>query len=914
MLITSSHAGRLFPYLKVCKRLALQVALSLFFTMIVYAQSNPISGRITNANGAPMQGVNITVKGKSAGATTNANGDFTINASNGDILVISNIGFRSLEVKVTGNQPVQVALESAITELTTVVVGSRSLRPRTTIESPVPVDVINSKDLMATGQIEPTQQLAFNAPSFSSNRQTVSDGTDHIDPASLRSLGPDQVLVLVNGKRRYNTALVNINGTVGKGSVGTDLNAIPTSAIERIEVLRDGAASQYGSDAIAGVINVVLKKQTGTHVFAHAGQHFAGDGGTLQLGINQGWKLGKRGGILNATVEFRDRARTNRAGDFLGTVYTSDVAKDEDTIAQRGFSRKDNMFIGSAKQMNVYGELNLELPLNANNTRFYATAMYSHRNGEAAGLYRYPKQALTGQVVRALYPDGFLPLIETTIGDKSVIAGIKGKTRSAWNWDVSSVFGGNSFQFEVSNSNNASMGTNSPREFDCGKISFHQSTTNVDFSKDFGSKMNLNSFNVAIGAELRFDQYKIEAGQEESWKKYDQGGLAGGAQVFPGFQPTNEVDESRSIVSTYVDLESDITDKFLVNIAGRFERYSDFGTALAGKLALRYKLTDWIAIRGAVSNGFRAPSMHQYFFSNISSIFTVTNTGLVQNNTLTVRNNDQIAKALGIPELKEETSVNYSLGLTTQLGKRVSLTVDAYQIKIDNRIVLAGPFRRDSAIVDQALTDGGISRDVRVVQAFSNIIDTKTQGLDVILTMNPKTRKGDLDITLAANFNKTTIEEVNGTEKIPAVPNATGNYFFFDRIEQSRILHGNPKSKISLGVAYQLKKIGANVRVTHFGEVSFWNTNPNLDETYEARAVTDASINYFIIPAVRVTIGANNIFDVYPQKLKWFREANGDTGNRYYANTGEGRFVYSRNATQFGMNGGYYYITVGLNL
>jgi iron complex outermembrane receptor protein len=273
-----------------------------------------------------------------------------------------------------------------------------------------------------------------------------------------------------------------------------------------------------------------------------------------------------------------------------------------------------------------------------------------------------------------------------------------------------------------------------------------------------------------------------------------------------------------------------------------------------------------------------------------------------------------VAKALGIPELKEETSVNYSLGITSRLGKWATLTIDAYQININNRIVLAGPFRRDSANVNQALNDAQIDKEVRVVQAFSNIIDTKTRGLDVILSMNPKTRKGNLNIVLAANFNKTTIEKVNGTGKIPAVPNGLGNYPFFDRIEMSRIEHGTPKEKVSLSVAYQLKKIGANVRTTYFGEVKFWNTNPALDESYDPRTVTDASINYYIIPAVRVTIGANNIFDVYPQKLKWFRDGNGDKNNIFYGNTSEGRFVYSRNATQFGMNGGYYYVTVGLSL
>jgi iron complex outermembrane receptor protein len=868
-----------------------------------------ITGKVTNTKGEPLPGVSIVIKGKSGGASTNAAGNFTIEADEGDVLVISIIGFKTKEITVGSQQEISIELEETIAELTTVVVGSRSLRPRTNVESPVPVDVISSKDLLATGQIEPTQQIQFTAPSFVSNRQTIADGTDHVDPASLRGLGPDQVLVLVNGKRRYNTALVNINGTVGKGSVGTDLNSIPASAIERIEVLRDGAASQYGSDAIAGVINVVLKKKTGTQVFAHAGQQYAGDGGNLQLGINHGFKLGNKGGILNITGEVRRREPTNRAGEYLGTVFSNNASQDSALIAQNGgWDRKNNMFIGNSKQLNAYGEVNLEVPIASGNTKFYATGMYSYRKGKAAGFYRYPKQ--TSQVVAQLYPRGFLPYIESTINDRSGIIGFRGKTKNAWNWDASTTYGGNQFKFEVTNSNNASMGAASPTEFDCGKLAFRQSTTNVDFSKDFGSKLNLSSFNVAVGAEMRFDMFKITAGQEESWRNYDpNSGKVGGAQVFPGYQPSNEVDETRSVVSTYVDVESDITEKFLVNVAGRFEHYSDFGNALAGKLALRYKILDALSIRGAISNGFRAPSIHQYYFNNTSTQFQIIGGTLSPSNTLTVRNNSDIAKALGIPDLKEETSVNYSLGITAKPG-RVSLTIDAYHIDIKNRILLAGPFRRSNTTVNTVLNNAGISGDVQVVQAFSNIINTRTQGLDVILATSPKVGKGTLDLTLAANFNETKIKKVKGTENIPAVPDSVGNYFFFDRAEQSRVELANPKNKISLSANYQFKKIGALVRVTRFGEVSSWNPDPRLDETYEAKFVTDASISYSIIPQVRVTIGANNIFDVYPDKLKWFRDGKGDKSNIYYSNTSDGRFVYSRNATQFGMNGGYYYINL----
>jgi iron complex outermembrane receptor protein len=456
------------------------------------------------------------------------------------------------------------------------------------------------------------------------------------------------------------------------------------------------------------------------------------------------------------------------------------------------------------------------------------------------------------------------------------------------------------------------MGTNTPTDFYCGKLSFRQSTTNVDFSKDFGSKLNLSSFNVAIGAEMRFDMFKITPGQEESWRNYDST-KAGGAQVFPGYQPANAVDETRSVMSTYVDVESDITEKFLVNVAGRFEHYSDFGNALAGKLALRYKILDALSIRGAISNGFRAPSIHQYYFNNTSTQFQLVNGTLTASNTLTVRNNDPIAKALGIPELKEETSVNYSLGITAKPGRNVSLTVDAYRIDINNRILLAGPFRRTHPIVGPILNTAGIPGDVQVVQAFANFIDTKTQGLDIILSVHPQVSKGSLDLTLAANINETKIKKVKGTESIPATPDSVGNYFFFDRAEQSRVELANPKNKISASANYQYKKIGFMVRLTRFGEVSSWNPNPGLDETYDSRIVTDASFSYNILPQVRVTIGANNAFDIYPEKLKWFRDGKKDKANPYYANTSDGRFVYSRNATQFGMNGGYYYISLSAN-
>lgn len=878
-----------------------------------YGAVLPIKGKVTDSNGSGLPGVSVSIKNSPKGTITDVNGNFELDAKAEDILVFSFIGFKSVESPVGGNTSLTIVLQESAALLGEVqVVGSRSTQIRTSTETVAPIDVITAKDLQLTGQVEPTQQIQFTAPSFVSNRQTVADGTDHIDPASLRGLGPDQVLVLVNGKRRYNTSLVNINGTVGKGSVGTDLNAIPASAIERIEVLRDGAASQYGSDAIGGVINIVLKKQLGTTVNTHIGQQYVGDGRTFSLGVNHGIKIGK--GVLSLTADFRDRDSTNRAGTFLGTVFNSDVTKDEALIAANGgWNRENNMQVGNSKQRNIQLAANLEMPVGAGKTKFYMNAMYGNRNGKGSGFYRYPKQ--TTQVVASIYPKGFLPNIESIINDKSVLAGLKGAFGEGWNWDLSSTYGGNSFRFDVTNSNNASLGAQSPTAFYAGTIKFNQSTSNFDISKDFGKQMNLKSFNLALGTEFRVDNFIIEAGDEASWKNYDPtSGKVGGAQVFPGYQPDNALNKKRNVAGVYADIETDLTNKLLVNAAGRFENYSDFGSAFAGKLAVRYKFADAFSVRGTLSNGFRAPSLHQTFFNNTSTQFQLINGATVPSNTLTIRNDSPIARALGIEELKAEKSVNYALGITSRPIQRLSITVDAYQIDIRDRIILAGPFRRTNAVVGPILTAAGVDAAVGVAQAFANNINTSTRGIDIIASTSPRLSNGTLEITFAANFNKTTITDVIGTSKISATPDANGNYFFFDRTEQGRIEMGNPRNKQTISFNYKVGKIGANLRSTRFGQVSSLNANPLLDDSYGAKTLTDLSLNYSITPALRATVGANNLFNIYPDKLKWFREGNGDKTNTNYGLTSDGRFMYSRNATQFGMNGGYYYLNLNFSI
>jgi iron complex outermembrane recepter protein len=883
-----------------------------FITSFAVAQSSTLRGTVKDANGLPLAGASVILDGTKRGTTTDGSGNYELKVAPGThTLVISYVGV------VTQRKQVTVAA-GAVTENNfemlnsgelnrVIVVGSRSATSRSSTQTPVPVDVITSRELTLTGQVEPTQMINFVAPSYNSSRQTVADGTDHIDPATIRGLGPDQTLVLVNGKRRYNTALLNVNGTVGRGSVGTDLNAIPAAAIERVEVLRDGASSQYGSDAIAGVINIVTKKNaTGTTLYGHWGKHYAGDGEVQQIGLNKGMSLGKKGGYFNVSADIRHRDPTNRSGDYTGTVYTNNVPLDEQLIAQNGFSRKNNMHIGNSELYNYGALVNMGFPF-SKNFQFLLTAGYNYRNGKAAGFYRYPKQ--TSQVIAELYPNGFLPEIHSIIRDKYVTFGFEGKLGGNWNWDISQAMGGNSFRFDVTNSNNASqyaLKAAAPTEFYAGKLLFSQYTSNLNISRDFGTQLGLKSFNLAFGGEYRTDNYSIQPGEEASYLNYaPSSGRVGGAQVFPGFQPANAVDAKRSVYGGYVDIETDITDKLLLNGAGRYEHYEDYGSSFAGKFAIRYQLIKPLAIRAAVSNGFRAPSMHQRYFSAISTVFIQTNSGLQPFQQGTFRNNSLVAAAFGIPSLDAETSTNYSLGLTSKLAKnKLSITVDGYLIDIDNRIVLSSSFRRfnapEATAVNNILSQYPDLADVSSVIFFTNAVDTRTKGIDAIISFTDKLGNGQFALTAAANFNET---KVQGDARVSTITDPALKARLFARDERGRIEEAQPRHKISLNFNYKVGKATFNVRSTRFGKVSTRDPgNPLLDEFFGHKNVTDASIGYKFANFANITIGANNIGNTYPDKLKNF------------GNTGEGRFVYSRAATQFGFNGGYYYTSLVFEL
>jgi iron complex outermembrane receptor protein len=703
-------------------------------TLSLYAQGvkGIVRDAITN-QGLP--GTSVVVEGRSSGTATDNNGGYVLRLVSGSYKVkVSSIGYETttVNVSVSGTEftVLDVNLkESSSTLQEIAVIGSRSATARTNIQTATPVDVISTKELKSFGQVDVSQILNFVAPSFSSNRQTVTDGTDHIDPASLRGLGPDQVLVLLNGKRRHTSSLVNINGSVGRGSVGTDMNVIPVAAIERIEVLRDGAAAQYGSDAIAGVINIVLKKgYTGTTASLTYGSNITTmnyttptlgsttptnysksitDGQVLQFDFSKGFRLGKEGS-LTVAGQYNDRGRTSRTGlDNAPTIYlganggfpgtpagqdqnvfrTKLIANDAALASSRNYNR-ENMIFGNSSARNYGIFINGGIPLDEK-SEIYFSGGYTYRTGQGFGNNRVPV-ARNQQPLKAdgslFYQDGFLPGIESDIYDRSFIGGYKTKI-GEWSMDISNVYGNNTFQFSVFNSGNAALPATDAQQtsFNAGKLSFTQNTFNVDFSRNFQKIGNFNYINLAFGGEVRIEKFKITAGELNSYfgaalqrptaplvangPAQGTATAAPGSQIFPGYQPSDETDKTRNNAAVYADFEAE-KGKLLFGLAARYENFSDFGSTVNGKISARLQITDGIALRGAASTGFRAPSLHQRYFQNTSTQFI---NGL-PSNTLTVNNDNDIArKTVGVDALRPEKSINYSVGVTAKLGNSATL-------------------------------------------------------------------------------------------------------------------------------------------------------------------------------------------------------------------------------------------------
>jgi iron complex outermembrane receptor protein len=816
------------------------------------------------------------------------------------ILLLSPLGFLFAQEKPTDTQ----TDSTKVYQLQEVqIVGSRNTR-RTVVNSAVPIDVIDIKSVTTqSGKIEINELLQYLAPSFNANKQSGSDGADHVDPATLRGLGPDQTLVLINGKRRHQSSLVNLFGTRGRGNTGTDLNSIPAAAIKRIEILRDGAAAQYGSDAIAGVINIVLNDNVnelngvvtyGAYSTKADGDFLEGtpntpgytldqsgngntygsdkkfDGNSLKASLNYGRKIGKEGGFINVTGEYLSKDKTLRPGyDF-----------------RKGF--------GEAEIKGINLMANFALPI-TDNIEFYA---FGGRNNRDTDAYAFTRND-GGSLIPTIYPKGYTPRITSKIIDNSIVGGFRTKT-NGWKIDLSNAFGQNIFDYTIKGSINASLLDNSPSEFDAGGFSLSQNTTNLDFSKNF--KTVLNGLNLAFGGEYRIEKYKINAGETASWATYDITGAIitnptlqiiptipnpdydptdpdspltfttpGGSQGFPGFSPKNEVNEKRTSSAFYADVELDASKEFLLSTAIRYENYSDFGNTLNIKYAYRLKLSDEINMRGSWSTGFRAPSLAQIYFNTNFTNFNSLGATVV----LLSANNSEVTKSFGVNELNEEKSKNASVGFTGKFG-RFTATIDGYLINIKDRIVLTGYFDATS-----------LGLNVDKAQFFVNGVDTETKGLDMVLSYKRTIHDIKFGATLVGNINNMKINKVKNGDLDEST--------FFGKREKAFLLASAPKNKFGLNLNVERKWFDAGLAFTRFSKVILVDYLDE-DDVYGAKIVTDLTLGFQLTKQLKLSVGSNNLLNVYPDKQD--EQGNTEAGGYW-------------DAVQMGFSGAYYYTRLG---
>lgn len=812
-----------------------------------------------------------------------------------------------------------------------VVVGSRG-RARTDVERPVPVDVVASEDLRATGQTDLGQQVQFTSPSFNSAKYGVNGATNYADPASLRGLGPDQVLVLINGKRRHQFSALNLNVAPGRGTVVTDLNSIPSSAIKRIEVLRDGGAAQYGSDAIAGIVNLVLNDGSeGGILDVSAGIYNAGDGETYRAAFNHGFKLGGEGGFFNYSFEFFDFAGTNRSDSFDGALYPATPANYATTgptvnfpyttanpRVDRGVYPLTPFVVGNygANENRTYQAfVNTQVPV-GDDTNLYAFGGYSQKDIVAYGFFR--SAANFANSTLSIFPDGYVPVIPGTSKDYSGVVGANHETAGGLKLDFSLGYGHNELDQSIFNTINPSLGTASPTEFYVGRTNFGQYIAEFNGSKSFDGLAGLKGLNIAFGLQARRDDFRVQRGDLAS---YVTGPLAAqgkfiGSSARPGIADRDEIDIRRQNYAGFVDAELDFSDAFLVTAALRYENYSDFGGNVSGKLAARYKLTDSFAVRGSYNRGFRAPSLAQIGNRVLTS--TAQNNTVVQ--TQQVSSDDPRLVTLGVAQPKPEISNDYSVGVTGDfgdfLGGKLTATLDAYQIDIKDRITISQGLRTADFPAIRALfpTNNEIS-------FFTNQIDTRTRGVDFVATYRTDlAEETRLDLSLAASYNDTEVVRQRATPA-PILVGATARGQSLQLLDQTSIELievAIPKLKVLGGVKLTYKTVTVNARGTYFGKVEAFSAglspldaNVKCDaaarcvQTFEGKAIFDLSLSVKAFERVNLTAGANNIFNSYPDKYNNRRD--GFVGEA--ASYSNGQVPYSRNSNQFGFSGAYYYLS-----
>jgi iron complex outermembrane recepter protein len=963
--------------------------LLLFFLMAALvvpstAQEAEITGQVLAADKTPLPGVSVVMKKNPAkGTVTDSQGMYKLSAVAGDVLVFSFIGFKTQELKVGSETTLNLAMEESLQELSELLVtGTRSVG-RTEMETAVPVDVISIQDIMGDlPQIDLAQMLAIIAPSFNAVRSQGGDLDSHVDPAQLRNLAPNQTLVLINGKRRHTAALLIMSTAVGSPSTSVDLMTIPASAIDRVEILRDGAAAQYGSDAVAGVINIVLKKGTNTLTGSFTGGGYlnsGGDAGDLtssgdpdgynyQLTANYGFDIGNKG-FLNLSGEITQRhptlrpfvndwgfyddtylnnERTDKFGNPIITnpeLIAAQASGDESLIeslktqdgimAARGLTH-DDFAVYAGMPAITLGSLfyNTELELSPTTT-FYAFGGLSYKYLQGYSCY-FRRPAQTDRFSYLLYPNGFRPQMNSNSSDFSTTVGIRSKAGS-FNMDFSNTFGKNKMRIGMVNTFNASIGSNSPVNMNLGTHQFTQNSTNLDFSRNF--KEVLHGLNIAFGAEMRVENYKIMKGQEESYAFGEAGILTVGqdglligpdgmpledgdsapivdgsgaplvvqrgdqvvvksfsanCQCFAGFGPKNERDEYRTTLAAYFDAELDVSEDFLVTGAVRVENYSDFGQVVTGKVAGRYSILDNLSARGSLSTGFRAPSLQELNYTHTATAFIPDAAGIPQPvDFTTYPTNSTAARVLGISELSEERSSSYGFGLTYQLAHKLDISVDAYQIDVKDRIFRTDNF--NAAEVGNNYEE--VIGEQGEAQFFINGADVRSKGIEAVVNYSTQlSGTSAMTFNIAGIFAKNEILKRNVADlNVANLDDEELVNKYLNRQVVGQFETGTPRTKLISFVSFDISKFSVMVRGTYYGEVTELSTAADADgnyydQTFSAQFVTDLSLGYKLNQNLTLSVGSNNIFDKYPDIL---REEN------------QGFYLYSNN--QQGSNGAYFY-------
>lgn len=879
----------------------------LFWTLcLVFEQAIAQSGHVTGVvmdEFGPVPGAKIVVLNEGISANSDAKGRYRLELLPGKHelkigYLMYKTEYREIDLADLDTLVEDVVLQSINVIDETSSLGSRSIE-KTFLDASLPVHIISRAELDLSGQQELAQVLHYIIPSFHSTHQTIADGTDHVDPVTVRGLGTDQLLVLVNGKRRHASSLLHVNGTVGRGSTGTDLNAIPLAAIERVEFLPYGAASVFGSDAIAGVLNIVLIEDSDILKLAsQSGINSRGDGLSSTTGVNIGFDVGEDG-FINITAEYRERQSTNRAGEYTGSVFSQDPDLEAEQIAQTGFFDQTGsagrriMEIGNSATRNLSFMFNGQFRI-APKAAFYTFGGRNFREGRAHGFYRLPQA--TDRVVSAIYPLGFLPEIVSGIIDENITFGLRGRTEH-WTVDISNTIGNNSFGFSVENSNNASLGLSSPSVFSAGGFSYQQNSTNLDFSRGYDW---LQGANLSIGGELRVENYRIIPGEEASWIDGRQFQVVNGdtvfgqtgAQVFPGFQESNQLNRFRTSQAAYLDLESNLTKNFLVITSARVESYNAFDAQLIGKISTRYKLTDGISFRGGVATGYRAPSLQQVFFNNVSTQFI--NGESVEVGTF--NNSSRVSEAIGVERLRPELSLHTNVGVTMKVNDELNFNLSFFGTDVNDRIMLSGIL---GSQFDSILSEIGVG----AAQVLLNAINTQTRGLDFSMFWKIPLNQSSLQNRLDLSANRTKIVGlIDNTQN-----GGLNAQDLLSREDRARVESAQPLVKGILSSTYKRKKWNITLRNTFIGGVSYlhpedenpadWVLNTfngkveSRDQFFRPKVLTDLHLMYNLGSALKLTLQVNNLLNIYPDQ------------HTHSENTSSGHFVYSRRVQQFGVRG-----------